>query len=996
MNILFVNYGDFSSNSINHIGPFANELTRRGHFCVVAVPTIGDTIECIEERLFQPATYTDVLTTSIHFPNGKPADIVHAWTPRINVSEFIYEYLDLHGSRLMVHLEDNEEALIESYYDSSIKDLLKREADEPSFKWEKALSHPLGYKHLLNLADGYTVIIDSLREFITTSSPTILLYPGLDLNKFDAIKENPSLRKQLGISKETILLVYPGGISASNLYDVANLYNAVRLLHEKGLNIKLIKTGPNNPKLNQVIGSSLDKFVIDLGFIPKSTLLTYLKTADLLVQPGTDERFNNYRLPSKLPEFLAIGKPVITGNTNIGKILSKDHACIPLSKGTPEEIAALIEKTFRDKTLGNNTAYNGKSFAREAFDLTKNTNLLENHYHKILNQASINIRAKNRRLNLNKRIWLTKIARTSQNLLKIFSTLKLYNELSTTNVRSDIGDPPTESIPELTYSKWIEQEKDRIDEMEKSFLQLHQNFEQLPLISILLPVYKVKTIFLREAIESVIRQIYPKWELCIAEDKTNDPQIIDLLQDYAKRDKRIKVVFRNLNGDISLASNTALDAATGDYVALLDHDDVLAPHALLLIHREISGNRQPSIIYSDEDKIDESGKRYDPHFKTGWNPALLLGQNYINHFCVYSSSLLKSLNGFRKGYEGAQDWDLLLRATRITDPRDIVHIPEVLYHWRSIPQSTALSSTAKPYVRNTAKVVIQTYLAQYRPIAILKEGPFENFYIRYKVQSNLSKTLLITPPIKSLASWNAIKKALPHSATLIVLDEKSALPKLFHSSSFQQFNDPYTAKSINTFIYEHNPNQIVLLGPETIPSNRDDLQNLINHTYTIQNGIIGARILKPNGRISSVGTSLNANTIYSRLFEGLAKDDDGYFQRARLSSNLSAVSPSCMAFRYSVWKEIGGFDEQLKIEFSCIDLCLKSQTRGYFNLVDPTINFIEDTPFAERQLAANHYSESQALIRSRWKDSLMNDIYSNKNLSHYTGRYILRNQCETK
>lgn len=254
---------------------------------------------------------------------------------------------------------------------------------------------------------------------------------------------------------------------------------------------------------------------------------------------------------------------------------------------------------------------------------------------------------------------------------------------------------------EKWYTEWIEKnEKYNKTNLKKEI----DSFEIKPLISIIVPIYNVEKIYLIECIESVINQSYENWELCIADDCSTFSYISEILEEYQKKDKRIKVVYRKENGHISEASNTALRLATGKYVALLDNDDLLAPIALFEVVKSINIYPEVDLIYSNEDKI-LNGNRVFPFFKKSWNRNLLLCVNYICHLTVFKINMLKDIGGFRLGYEGAQDWDLVLRVTENT--QKIVHIPKVLYHWRMIRTSTSLNAKAKPYIKEAQKKTIK-------------------------------------------------------------------------------------------------------------------------------------------------------------------------------------------------------------------------------------------------------------------------------------------------
>src|SRR5690606_22297149 len=231
-----------------------------------------------------------------------------------------------------------------------------------------------------------------------------------------------------------------------------------------------------------------------------------------------------------------------------------------------------------------------------------------------------------------------------------------------------------------------------------------------PLVSILLPTYQTPERWLRRCIESVLAQAYPRWQLCIADDASPDPRVMEILQAYAARDSRIQVVRREANGHISEASNSALAMARGEFVALLDHDDELRPHALLEIVEAIAAGAGVGLVYSDEDKLDAEGRRYDPYFKPDFDPDLLRGQNYVCHFTPIRTDLVRAVGGFRKGFEGSQDHDLILRCSERLRPEQVRHVPKVLYHWRAIPGSTALSREAKDYASSAGARAVGEHL----------------------------------------------------------------------------------------------------------------------------------------------------------------------------------------------------------------------------------------------------------------------------------------------
>ena len=260
------------------------------------------------------------------------------------------------------------------------------------------------------------------------------------------------------------------------------------------------------------------------------------------------------------------------------------------------------------------------------------------------------------------------------------------------------------------YARWIrcydQLQREDVKRVREQIAQFHYS----PLISVLLPVYNSNLKWLRRAILSVQKQLYPRWELCIVDDASTDRKIWPFLQRCARRDRRIKLMRRTENGHISAASNDALRLATGDFVALLDHDDELAPTALYFVALALNKNRDLQLLYSDEDKLEEHNRRSEPYFKSDWNPELFLAQNFVSHLSVYRTDLIHRIGGFRIGFEGSQDYDLALRCIEQIRPEEIEHLPWVLYHWRAGDQSTASNPTAKPYAQEAARRAVQEHL----------------------------------------------------------------------------------------------------------------------------------------------------------------------------------------------------------------------------------------------------------------------------------------------
>jgi len=964
---------------MNHIGPFANELVRLGHSCTIASPEINDTYRHIDDKLFQTASYGDILSAELHFPNGKPADIVHAWTPRINVCQCARAYRKRHKSTLVVHLEDNETALLEDFYRESIETLEARALQDDNPNWERSLSHPTEYSVFLSEADGLSLVIESLSEIIEAKIPRLVLNPGLNIELFYESSKIADFRQHYFLPEDTLLLVYPGGVNASNIEDVMDLYKAVASIYDSGQSICLVKTGPEFSEAEKLLGRSLREFVVDLGFVPKSTLVRLLKTADVLVQPGGDNDFNRYRLPSKLPEFLASGTATITSSAGIGRKLIDAKSCLELKSSNPSQIAEAIRTLHQNRTLREQLSAAAQAFAREQFSLVENTRKLESFY----NHARSNRRnPRQRQLARKASDWIRKLRSICSGKEVACSTryaLEPISKSEAENIRT-IPEGLKREAEEATYPDWMCAESKRIE----AFRAHCQREESDLKITVIMPVFTVRLSYLKAAIDSVLGQFYQNWELVISDDFSRNSRIHKLLEEYSSRESRIRVIYRAENGNISSASNSALEVSKGDYITFLDHDDILAPHALHLVRLAIRENDGAPIIYSDEDKIDEHGVRHDPHFKTPWNDSLISGQNYVNHLCVYKSSLIESIGGFRRGYEGAQDWDLLLRAAQACDTRKIVHIPEILYHWRSTPQSTARDISAKPYVARASTKTIRSHIQRTcAPAKYSKIGP-DLYAIGFPLDISRVNLLVIAIDGSKLGQKSHLQRMARE------LPSKMAVTLAFADSSPNGAPSP---AEINRLVDQAKPREILLLGSGIVPSEPLAILRLLARLQLLKSGLVGGRLSQRDGhRIISQGIVLNAENAFSRLFEGLSSSDDGYFQRARLAADYSACEPHCFGIRYSVWKEAGGLDSEIDYELSAIDLSLKVLSRGCVNTTDPLISF--NSLEASASNRSDLDIESMSRLRQRWQSQLEQDPFLNKNLRHTFGRYRLKGPSE--
>ncbi|CAM3037401.1 glycosyltransferase family 4 protein [Rariglobus hedericola] len=376
MNILFINYGDRLSNSLNHIAAFVTELNRLGHACIIALPS----------REPGPAegtlTYDEVVARPACFPNGRTADIIHAWTPREPVRRCLlaYQRTVFRPARVIIHLEDNERHILSTFTGLTFDELVSMPDETLGGLSIEVLSHPRRHQRLLQAADAVTCITPRLIEFVPSGIPATILPPGLDAWVRDPLPPDAALRAQLGLLPHEQVIVYPGSANHANVEEILTLYAAVALLNHEGIPTRLIRTGPNPPWFNERLSPEERRHVIELGFVDRARLPALFALASVLVQPGVPGAFNDYRLPSKLPEFLASGRPVILPDTNIAADMQDGREAVFLRTGSAAEIAARCREIFSNPDHAARLGNAGRAFALQHFDLATNTRTLVGVY----------------------------------------------------------------------------------------------------------------------------------------------------------------------------------------------------------------------------------------------------------------------------------------------------------------------------------------------------------------------------------------------------------------------------------------------------------------------------------------------------------------------------------------------------------------------------------------------------------------------------------------
>lgn len=569
-------------------------------------------------------------------------------------------------------------------------------------------------------------------------------------------------------------------------------------------------------------------------------------------------------------------------------------------------------------------------------------------------------------------------------------------------LRNDLA-PKNKIHAPMKYERVIEEwEKLRLlKESEK--LSVFESFSKMPLISIVVPVYNPEPVLLAEMIESVLKQSYPDWELCIADDCSTNAAVRETLEKYAQKDSRIRIAFREENGHICHASNTALELASGEFVGLLDHDDLLDRDALFYVVQEINKTPNARIIYSDEDKVTIDGHRYDPCFKPDWSKELLLSNNYVSHFGVYKKSLIEQIGGFRAGFEGAQDYDLILRASLHCSPQDIRHVPKVLYSWRASPGSTALSASTKNYTHEAGLRALQSYLIEAGEVdAAVVSGEHPNMY---KINWNVGVTPLVSlimPTrdhlgVTRVAVESILSKTSYKNFELIIVDNGSSEPETTqwfrdvqsYDSRVKVIRDdaPFNYSALNNRAVRNAAGFLIgLVNNDVEVISEDWLSEMVSLAVRPDVGCVGAKLYYPNDTIQHAGVIVGMGGVAAHVFSSASRNAVGYFGRLCCRQEYTAVTAACLVVRREVYQEVGGLNEEnLAVAFNDVDFCLKVHSKGYRNIWTPYAELYhyesisrgsENTP--EKKF---RFDQEKNYMKETWRTHEFKDPAFNINLS---------------
>ncbi|MGB9799738.1 MAG: glycosyltransferase family 2 protein [Thermanaerothrix sp.] len=557
--------------------------------------------------------------------------------------------------------------------------------------------------------------------------------------------------------------------------------------------------------------------------------------------------------------------------------------------------------------------------------------------------------------------------------------------------------PQTKYI--FRYSRWIKKhepnKKELLDQAKES-----NKFKYKPLISIVMPVFNPPPRILEQAIKSVLNQSYFNWELCIADASVGNEIIRKLLRNYAQVESRIKLIELEQNLGIAGNTNAAIQISRGDYIGFLDHDDELAPFALYEVVSQLQTDQGTKVFFSDEDKLTPNGKRHSPFFKPGFSPDLLRSVNYACHFLVVERELGNEVGWLRDGFDGAQDFDLILRLMEKTDK--FTRIPKILYHWREIPGSAAYRLSEKPFASISGKKALQEHLERTGRSARVEDAILPTFYrIVYEIKHKPQISIII--PNQDHSSeltrcvWSILKKSTYSNFEIIIIENNSKEKETFslyeklqrRSNKIRviEWQAPFNYHTVNNWATQYAQGEVLLfLNNDTEVITPDWLEQMLMHTIRDEIGVVGAKLYYPNYTIQHAGVVLGLGGVAGHVFRYYSDSLHSASMYLKLVRNVMANTGACMMIRRATFEKVGGFDENYKLSFGDVDLCLKVFEAGYLNLWTPYAELYhhesktrghEDSPDKiERFEAEKNY------FRKKWAHWLeKGDPYYNPNLS---------------
>lgn len=534
------------------------------------------------------------------------------------------------------------------------------------------------------------------------------------------------------------------------------------------------------------------------------------------------------------------------------------------------------------------------------------------------------------------------------------------------------------------------------------FEQRKTKFSYAPKFSVVVPLYHTPAKFLKDLVRSMMYQSYANWELCLVNSSPEDVHLTSLLENWAMRDKRIRVIRLEKNLGIAQNTNAGIAASTGEFIAFLDHDDFLEPDALFCYADALNKDKTIDVFYSDEDKTDEYAAHYFyPHFKSDFNIDLLHANNYMCHFLAVRKSLVDTVGGLNEKFDGAQDYDFVLRLTENT--KKIYHCPRILYHWRCSNQSTAANQGNKMYAIHAGKAALNAHYKRIGWNARAQEGAVDGWYqTKFTLKEEPLVSILI--PNKDhtddldVCLNSFFERADYQNYEFIIIENNSVLPETFaYYEKIEKEHDNvkvvyweagFNYSAINNFGFKFaKGDYIMLLNNDVELITPDIFQSMLGFCMRPEVGIVGAKLLYNDHTVQHAGVLVGAGGLADHVFKGIHEDDPGYMGRAISSQDVSAVTAACLLVKRSVYEEVGGLEDEFQVAFNDVDFCLKVRKAGYLIVYDADVKLfhyesksrgMEDT--TERFI---RFGNEMMLLNSKWDIlSTFVDPYYNPNLSY--------------
>jgi len=542
-------------------------------------------------------------------------------------------------------------------------------------------------------------------------------------------------------------------------------------------------------------------------------------------------------------------------------------------------------------------------------------------------------------------------------------------------------------INQSEYIKWFNENNKTIE---------YKKLKYKPLFSFIVPTYNVSKKCLSECLDSLLNQSYDNFEICIADDHSSLEETIDTLKEYEKRDSKIKVKYREKNGMISKASNSAISMAKGEFIVLVDNDDTIEKDALYYLALALNEDKNLDFLYTDEDKIDFSGKYMEPHFKADYSPDTLMSVNYICHLSCIRKSLVDEIGGFRSEYDGAQDYDLFLRITEKTNK--IYHIDRVLYHWRQTATSTAGYLGNKNYAYIAGKKALKDALKRRGLKGVVLDNPRVSTYLVKYGNDNEKVSIIIPMKDKAKITKRCLEsiynKCTYKNFEIILVDNGSHEKDTFDMISFYEnkydnfkcirleceFNYSY----INNEAARHATGDYLLfLNNDTEVLTPDFIEWMLGYARLEHSGCVGIKLLYPDKLVQHAGVVLGYGGVAGHIYVALSYNDNGLFGRLVQPYNYSAVTAACLMVKKDKFNEVDGFDEKLKVALNDADLNLKLLSKGYYNVCLSNVEMIHYESKSRGYEASsekhNRFLKEQEYMKKKWGNVLEKDKYFSKN-----------------